>query len=222
MTIQENLNKITATLPKHVTLVAVSKTKPVNAIMEAYKAGQRVFGENKIQEMVDKYDVLPNDIQWHMIGHVQKNKVKYMASFVSLIHGVDDIKLLEEINNQAKKHDRIINCLLQIKIASEDTKFGMTPMEAKSLLLSPVFSELKNIKVVGVMGMATFTDNQTQIKNEFTLLKTTFDTLKSFETFNFKPEIVSMGMSGDYELAIECGSNMIRVGSSIFGERHYN
>lgn len=222
MTIQENLNKITATLPKHVTLVAVSKTKPVNAIMEAYKAGQRVFGENKIQEMVDKYDVLPNDIQWHMIGHVQKNKVKYMASFVSLIHGVDDIKLLEEINKQAKKHDRIINCLLQIKIASEDTKFGMTPMEAKSLLLSPVFSELKNIKVVGVMGMATFTDNQSQIKNEFTLLKTTFDTLKSFETFNFKPEIVSMGMSGDYELAIECGSNMIRVGSSIFGERHYN
>ncbi len=222
MTIQENLNKIIATLPKHVTLVAVSKTKPVNAIMEAYKAGQRVFGENKIQEMVDKYDVLPNDIQWHMIGHVQKNKVKYMASFVSLIHGVDDIKLLEEINKQAKKHDRIINCLLQIKIASEDTKFGMTPMEAKSLLLSPVFSELKNIKVVGVMGMATFTDNQSQIKNEFTLLKTTFDTLKSFETFNFKPEIVSMGMSGDYELAIECGSNMIRVGSSIFGERHYN
>ncbi|MFD0835817.1 YggS family pyridoxal phosphate-dependent enzyme [Mariniflexile aquimaris] len=222
MSIQENLNKITVTLPKHVTLVAVSKTKPVNAIMEAYKAGQRVFGENKIQEMVDKYDVLPNDIQWHMIGHVQKNKVKYMASFVSLIHGVDDIKLLEEINKQAKKHDRIINCLLQIKIASEDTKFGMTPMEAKSLLLSPVFSELKNIKVVGVMGMATFTDNQSQIKNEFTLLKTTFDTLKSFETFNFKPEIVSMGMSGDYELAIECGSNMIRVGSSIFGERHYN
>ncbi len=130
MTIQENLNKIKSTLPKHVTLVAVSKTKPVNAIMEAYKAGQRIFGENKIQEMVDKYDVLPNDIEWHMIGHVQKNKVKYMASFVSLIHGVDDIKLLEEINKQAKKHDRIINCLLQIKIASEESKFGMTPIEA--------------------------------------------------------------------------------------------
>ena len=221
MTIQENLNKIKSTLPKHVTLVAVSKTKPVNAIMEAYKAGQRIFGENKIQEMVDKYDVLPNDIEWHMIGHVQKNKVKYMASFVSLIHGVDDIKLLEEINKQAKKHDRIINCLLQIKIASEESKFGMTPIEAKSLLQSPVFSELKNIKITGVMGMATFTENESQIRNEFTLLKTTFDTLKSFETFNFKPETISMGMSGDYELAVACGSNMIRVGSSIFGERNY-
>ena len=221
MTIQENLNKIKSTLPKHVTLVAVSKTKPVNAIMEAYKAGQRVFGENKIQEMVDKYDVLQNDIEWHMIVHVQKNKVKYMASFVSLIHGVDDIKLLEEINKQAKKHDRIINCLLQIKIASEESKFGMTPIEAKSLLQSPVFSELKNIKITGVMGMATFTENESQIRNEFTLLKTTFDTLKSFETFNFKPETISMGMSGDYELAVACGSNMIRVGSSIFGERNY-
>ena len=222
MSISNNLNQIKSQLPSHVTLVAVSKTKPVSDLMEAYNAGQRIFGENKIQEMVDKYDVLPNDIQWHMIGHVQKNKVKYMASFVSLIHGVDDIKLLEEINKQAKKHDRIINCLIQIKIASEDTKFGMTPMEAKSLLQSPVFSELKNIKITGVMGMATFTDNQTQIKNEFTLLKTTFDTLKSFETFNFRAEIVSMGMSRDYQLAIECGSNMIRVGSSIFGERHYN
>jgi pyridoxal phosphate enzyme (YggS family) len=222
MTIQQNLNYIKSTLPDHVTLVAVSKTKPVSDLMEAYNAGQRVFGENKIQEMVEKQEAMPKDIEWHMIGHVQSNKVKYMASFVNLIHGVDNFKLLEEINKQALKHNRIINCLLQIKIASEESKFGMTPHEASNLLKSPAFSELKNIKIVGVMGMATFTDNESQIKKEFALLKTTFDALKSIETFNFKPETVSMGMSGDYALAIECGSNMIRVGSSIFGERNYS
>jgi pyridoxal phosphate enzyme (YggS family) len=222
MTIQQNLNYIKSTLPDHVTLVAVSKTKPVSDLMEAYNAGQRVFGENKIQEMVEKQEAMPKDIEWHMIGHVQSNKVKYMASFVNLIHGVDNFKLLEEINKQALKHNRIINCLLQIKIASEESKFGMTPNEASNLLKSPAFSELKNIKIVGVMGMATFTDNESQIKKEFALLKTTFDALKSIETFNFKPEIISMGMSGDYALAIECGSNMIRVGSSIFGERNYS
>jgi len=222
MTIQQNLNYIKSTLPDHVTLVAVSKTKPVSDLMEAYNAGQRVFGENKIQEMVEKQEAMPKDIEWHMIGHVQSNKVKYMASFVNLIHGVDNFKLLEEINKQALKHNRIINCLLQIKIASEESKFGMTPNEASNLLKSPAFSELKNIKIVGVMGMATFTDNESQIKKEFALLKTTFDALKSIETFNFKPETVSMGMSGDYALAIECGSNMIRVGSSIFGERNYS
>ncbi len=222
MTIQQNLNYIKSTLPDHVTLVAVSKTKPVSDLMEAYNAGQRIFGENKIQEMVEKQEAMPKDIEWHMIGHVQSNKVKYMASFVSLIHGVDNFKLLEEINKQALKHNKIINCLLQIKIASEESKFGMTPNEATNLLKSPAFSELKNIKIVGVMGMATFTDNESQIKKEFALLKTTFDALKSIETFNFKPETISMGMSGDYALAIECGSSMIRVGSSIFGERNYS
>jgi pyridoxal phosphate enzyme (YggS family) len=222
MNIAQNLQHIKSTLPKHVTLVAVSKTKPISAILEAYNAGQRVFGENKIQEMVDKYDVLPNNIEWHMIGHVQKNKVKYMASFVSLIHGVDDYKLLEEINKQAKKNERIINCLLQIKIASEDSKFGMTAEEASGIIQSKAFSELKHVKIVGVMGMATFTDDQVQIKKEFTLLKSIFDGLKPLKTFNFQPETISMGMSGDYQLAIASGSTMVRLGSSIFGERNYN
>lgn len=221
MHIQDNLNHIKSILPKYVTLVAVSKTKPVSDLMEAYNAGQRIFGENKIQEMVEKHEVMPKDIDWHMIGHVQSNKVKYMASFVKLIHGVDNFKLLEEINKQAKKHNRIIDCLLQIKIASEDSKFGMTALEATDILKSDSFSKLKNIQVTGVMGMATFTDDENQIKKEFTLLKTTFDALKSHESFNFKPETISMGMSGDYALAIDCGSTMIRVGSSIFGERNY-
>jgi len=222
MAIKENLNYIKSALPQHVILVAVSKTKPVSDLMEAYNAGQRIFGENKIQEMADKHETMPKDIQWHMIGHVQKNKVKYMASFVALIHGVDDIKLLEEINKQALKHERIIDCLLQIKIASEDSKFGMHPDEATQLIQSEQFSKLKNIRVTGLMGMATFTEDDNKIKQEFQLLKSTFDALKPFETFNFKPEIISMGMSGDYQLAIECGSNMIRVGSSIFGERNYS
>ena len=222
MSIKDNLKNIKSTLPKYVTLVAVSKTKPISDLFEAYNAGQRVFGENKIQEMAAKYDALPKDIAWHMIGHVQKNKVKYMAPFVSLIHGVENLKLLEEINKQALKHDRIIDCLLQIKIASEDSKFGMTPENASILLQTKDFSELKNIRVIGLMGMATFTEDEDQIKEEFQLLKQTFDTLKPLESFNFKPEIISMGMSGDYQLAIACGSTMIRVGSSIFGERNYS
>lgn len=219
MSIQENLNQIKSELPSHVTLVAVSKTKPVSAIMEAYNAGQRVFGENKIQEMVEKYEQMPKDIEWHMIGHVQRNKVKYMAPFVHLIHGVDNLKLLIEINKEAKKHNRIINCLLQIKIASEDSKFGMAPDEASEIIQSKSFSELKNINVIGFMGMATFTEDQNQIEQEFRVLKTTFDNLKTLETFNFKPTTISMGMSDDYKLAIACGSTMIRVGSSIFGNR---
>ncbi len=222
MSIQQNLIHIKSTIPKHVTLVTVSKTKPVADLTQAYDAGQRIFGENKIQEMVEKYEAMPKDIKWHMIGHVQSNKVKYMAPFVSLIHGVDNFKLLKEINKQAKKHDRIIDCLLQIKIASEESKFGMLPTEASDLLQSKAFSELKNIQIVGVMGMATFTENENQIKKEFTLLKTTFDALKLHKSFNFKPETISMGMSGDYALAIECGSTMIRVGSSIFGSRIKN
>lgn len=219
--IQENLKHIKSTLPDHVTLVAVSKTKPVEDLMEAYHTGQRIFGENKIQEMATKFEEMPKDIKWHMIGHVQTNKVKYMAHFVSLIHGVDNIKLLKEINKQALKHDRIIDCLLQIKIASEESKFGITPDDAATLLQSETVSELKNIRITGLMGMATFTEDENQIKNEFNVLKRTFDTIKQLEIFNFKPEIISMGMSGDYKIAIDCGSTMIRVGSSIFRSRNY-
>lgn len=222
MSISKNLNHIKSQLPKQVTLVAVSKTKPVSDLMQAYNSGQRIFGENKIQEMVEKHEQMPEDIEWHMIGHVQRNKVKYMASFVSLIHGVDNFKLLKEINKQALKHDRVIECLLQIKIASEDSKFGMNSQEVKDILSSPEFSELKNIKVVGLMGMATFTDNQEQLKKEFNHLKTTFDQLKGTKTENFNLQTISMGMSADYKLAIECGSTMIRVGSSIFGARNYS
>ncbi|WP_458626229.1 YggS family pyridoxal phosphate-dependent enzyme [Winogradskyella sp. PC D3.3] len=219
MNIKENLNHIKSTLPEHVTLVAVSKTKPVSDLMEAYDAGQRIFGENKIQEMAEKHEQMPKDIEWHMIGHVQRNKVKYMAEFVSLIHGVESFKLLNEINKQAKKHDRVIDCLLQIKIAEEDSKFGMSATDASILLQSDEFSELKNIRVVGVMGMATFTDNMTQVENEFKFLKHTFTALK---TLNTELTTISMGMSGDYQLAIDCGSTMVRVGSSIFGARNYN
>ncbi|MGA1227448.1 MAG: YggS family pyridoxal phosphate-dependent enzyme [Tamlana sp.] len=222
MSIAENLNKIKSTLPEHVTLVAVSKTKPVSDLMEAYNAGQRVFGENKIQEMSEKHEQMPKDIEWHMIGHVQSNKVKYMSSFVRLIHGVDNLKLLKEINKQGKKHNRVIDCLLQIKIAEEDSKFGMSYQEALEIIESKAFSELKNIKIVGVMGMATFTDDENQIKKEFSFLKDAFDELKKLQTANCELQTVSMGMSGDYELAIACGSNMIRVGSSIFGSRNYN
>ncbi|MEO8932858.1 MAG: YggS family pyridoxal phosphate-dependent enzyme [Xanthomarina sp.] len=218
MSIQQNLNHIKSSLPEHVTLVAVSKTKSIPEIMEAYKAGQRIFGENKIQEMVEKHEEMPKDIAWHMIGHVQRNKVKHMASFVSLIHGVENFRTLKEINKQAKNHDRIIDCLLQIKIASEESKFGMSIQEALEILESSEFLELKNIQVVGVMGMATFTDHQEQIKEEFSLLKTASNQLK---TIHPELKIVSMGMSGDYPLAITCGSNMVRVGSSIFGERNY-
>ena len=219
MSIKDNLNYIKSQLPNHVTLVAVSKTKPVSDLMEAYNAGQRIFGENKIQEMAEKYEEMPKDIEWHMIGHVQRNKVKYMAEFVSLIHGVESFKLLKEINKQAEKHDRIIDCLIQIKIAEEESKFGMSAKEASTLLQSPEFSQLKHINIVGVMGMATFTDDMKQVENEFKFLKSTFDELK---TLNPNLLTISMGMSGDYQLAIDCGSTMVRVGSSIFGARNYD
>lgn len=219
MSIKKNLQHIKSTLPEHVTLVAVSKTKPVIELMEAYEAGQRVFGENKIQEMAEKYEQMPKDIQWHMIGHVQRNKVKYMAEFVSLIHGVDSLKLLKEINKQAKKYNRVIDCLLQIKIAKEDSKFGMSLKTASELLQSEEFLNLKNIRITGVMGMATFTDDRQQVENEFKFLASTFDGLK---TLNSELLTISMGMSGDYQLAIECGSTMVRVGSSIFGARNYH
>jgi pyridoxal phosphate enzyme (YggS family) len=219
MSIAHNLLKIKSFLPSTVTLVAVSKTKPVSDLMEAYEAGQRIFGENKIQEMAEKWEAMPKDIEWHMIGHVQTNKVKFMAPFVSLIHGVDSLKLLEEINKQAKKNNRVIDCLLQIYIAEEETKFGLDEEELTEILNSATFQELKNIRVVGLMGMATFTDNQTQIKKEFTHLKSIFDLSNQLLTSNFQLLTLSMGMSGDYQLAIDCGSTMVRIGSSIFGGR---
>lgn len=216
MSIKSNLLEIQSTLPTNVTLVAVSKTKPVADLMEAYDVGQRIFGENKIQEMTEKWERMPKDSQWHMIGHVQTNKVKYMAEYVSLIHGVDSFKLLQEINKQAAKHNRVIDCLLQMYIADEETKFGLDETELNEILNSEEYKSLRNIKVIGLMGMATFTDNQLQIKKEFQNLKTIFDT---FTMYNSQFTTLSMGMSGDYKLAIECGSTMVRIGSSIFGGR---
>jgi hypothetical protein len=220
MSITNNLLQIKSQLPNQVTLVAVSKTKPIADLMEAYNAGQRIFGENKIQEMTDKWEQLPKDTQWHMIGHVQTNKIKYMSAYVSLIHGVDSFKLLEEINKQAIKHHRIIDCLLQVYIAEEESKFGLDEQDLIEILNSEEFKQLKNIKIVGLMGLATFTENQNQIKNEFQKLKRIFDKLQNQPTtYNLQPTTLSMGMSGDYKLAIESGSTMVRIGSSIFGTR---
>jgi pyridoxal phosphate enzyme (YggS family) len=219
MSIAQNLLQIKSQLPENVTLVAVSKTKPVADLMEAYNAGQRIFGENKIQEMTEKWEQMPKDIQWHMIGHVQTNKVKFMAEYVSLIHGVDSLRLLHEINKEAKKHNRIIDCLLQIYIANEETKFGLDEEELLQLVSSDEFKILQNIRIIGLMGMATFTDNQNKIKKEFQHLKEIFDKTSILKTENCQLNTLSMGMSGDYKLAIECGSTMIRVGSSIFGIR---
>ena len=220
MSIKNNLLEIKSQLPENVTLVAVSKTKPVSDLMEAYNAGQRIFGENKIQEMTEKWETMPKDIQWHMIGHVQTNKVKFMAEYIALIHGVDSLKLLQEIDKQAKKHNRVIDCLLQMYIADEETKFGLDEKELAEILNSTEFKALQNIKIVGLMGMATFTENQNQIKNEFQNLKTIFDKINKLSIVNYQLSIISMGMSGDYQLAIECGSTMIRIGSSIFGGRN--
>jgi pyridoxal phosphate enzyme (YggS family) len=221
MSIANNLAKIKSALPPHVTLVAVSKTKPVTDLMEAYKAGQRIFGENKIQEMTEKWQQMPKDIQWHMIGHVQSNKVKYMIPYVSLIHGVDSLKLLIEINRLAAKWRKKVDCLLQIHIAEEETKFGLDENELEEMLKQVQHDkdQFANIKIVGLMGMATFTDDQTQIKREFLHLKAIFDKHSQMKTDNCHLTTLSMGMSGDYQLAIECGSNMIRIGSSIFGSR---
>ena len=216
MNIKENTLSLLNQLPMEVKLVAVSKTKSNNDILESYKAGQRIFGENKVQEMTRKHEVLPKDIQWHMIGHVQSNKVKYMAPFVALIHGVDSLKLLKEINKQALKNNRVINCLLQVHIARESTKFGLSNIECIEALIAA--ESLENIIIKGLMGMATFTDDQSQIEQEFNGLKQLYDELaKKYSEF----EILSMGMSGDYHIAITKGSNMIRVGSKIFGERNY-
>ncbi|MFL2604261.1 MAG: YggS family pyridoxal phosphate-dependent enzyme [Flavobacteriaceae bacterium] len=212
MKIKENLSLIKDKLNKNVILVAVSKTKPVKDLLEAYNAGQRIFGENKIQEMVSKWEVMPKDVKWHMIGHVQTNKVKYMAPFVDFIHAVDSIRLLGEIQKQAKKNNRQIKCLIQIRIAKEETKFGILPHELELFLESS--KSYNNILIEGLMGMASFTKDKNQIRNEFKLLKSIYDKYQSFK-------ILSMGMSGDYGIAIEEGSNMIRVGSKIFGERFY-
>ena len=220
MSIQDNLLKIKSQLPENVTLVAVSKTKPVEDLMEAYHAGQRIFGENKIQEMTEKWQQMPKDVEWHMIGHVQSNKVKYMVPYVKLIHGVDSFKLLKEVNRQAIRWRKSINCLLQIHIAEEETKFGLDEKELEELLNSDEFKEMKNINVIGLMGMATFTDNEEQIKKEFQYLKTIFDKVSKLKTDNCQLNTLSMGMSGDYQLAIEYGSTMVRIGSSIFGNRN--
>lgn len=218
--IKEALNNIQKEIPAGVQLVAVSKTKPVSLIQEAYDEGQRIFGENRAQELADKYEQLPKDIQWHAIGHLQTNKVKYIAPFVSMIHAVDSMKLLKEINKEAEKNNRVINCLLQFHIAEEDSKYGLKFDEARDLLESPEFVELQNVSIVGVMGMATFTDNTEQIREEFRTLENYFQITKShFFKFNTAFEHISMGMSGDYPIAIEEGSTMVRVGSAIFGKR---
>ncbi|MEN8125918.1 MAG: YggS family pyridoxal phosphate-dependent enzyme [Bacteroidota bacterium] len=223
MFVKQNITEFLKSLPKQISLVAVSKTKPIADIQEAYDTGHRIFGENKIQEMVQKYEALPKDIQWHMIGHLQRNKVKYMAHFVSLIHGVDSFKTLVEINKQAKKHNRIIFCLLQARIAQEETKFGLEFQEIEKIVKSEEFKALENIKVVGLMGMASFTDVEDQISNEFKSLQIFFDKLKDskIESLNLELNTLSMGMSGDYKIALANGSNMIRVGSAIFGVRNY-
>ena len=221
MSIAQNLNNIKSQLPENVTLVAVSKTKPVADLMEAYNAGQRTFGENKIQEMTEKWQQMPKDIEWHMIGHVQSNKVKYMIPYVKLIHGVDSLKLLKEINRLAAKWRKKVDCLLQVHIAEEETKFGLDKKELEEILhfVQDDKNEMNNIRIVGLMGMATFTDNQEQIKKEFLHLKSIFDKVSKLKTDNCQLNTLSMGMSGDYQLAIECGSTMVRIGSSIFGTR---
>lgn len=221
--IQENLEKIARQIPEHVQLVAVSKTKSNEDIMEAYKAGQRVFGENKVQDLGKKYEELPKDIEWHYIGHLQTNKVKYLAPFVHMIEAVDSLKLLKEINKKAKAHDRTIKCMLQFHIAEEESKFGYSYAEVEELLGSDEFKAMENIQIAGVMGMATYTTNEDQIRNEFKTLKAYFDKLKvSFFEADACFKEISMGMSNDFLIAIEEGSTMIRIGSDIFGARNYH
>ena len=222
MSIAENINRIKASLPSTVKLVAVSKTKPVELLMEAYSTGQRAFGENKVQELVSKYEALPKDIEWHFIGHLQTNKIKYIIPFVHLIHGIDSFKLLKAIDREAKQANRIVHCLLQFHIAEEETKFGLSMDEAIEMLNSSEFKSLNHVKISGVMGMATYTDDTNQVRNEFAHLKTIFDRLKS-EYFPLEAEFkeISMGMSGDYLIAVQEGSTLVRIGSTIFGERIY-
>jgi pyridoxal phosphate enzyme (YggS family) len=220
MSIENDLKRITGELLAGVTLVAVSKTKPVAIIQEAYDAGHRVFGENKVQELVEKQEALPKDIQWHMIGHLQSNKVKYIAPFVSLIHGIDSLKLLTVVNKEGLKNNRKIPCLLQVHIAQEETKFGFDAQEIQQLIDEDVFSNLYHVEIHGLMGMASYTPDQEQVRKEFRSLRQLFEKLKS-SYFSSVPEFrtLSMGMSGDYDLAMKEGSNMVRIGSAIFGSR---
>lgn len=222
MSVSENLREIWKQIPGHVRLVAVSKTKPVKDILEAYEAGQKVFGENKAQDLIAKQPDLPGDIEWHFIGHLQRNKVKYLAPFVSMIESVDSLKLLKEIDKQGSRHNRIIKCLLQFHIASEETKFGLDPDEAEEILVSGEYRTMNNIALCGVMGMATFTDEEAVLRKEFSSLREIFHVLKErhFKANDAFREI-SMGMSGDYKLAIEEGSTNVRVGTAIFGARNY-
>lgn len=217
MSIQENYKKIKEQLPLEVELVAVSKTHPVSAIQEVYNSGQKVFGENKVQELAEKYPVLPKDIQWHLIGHLQTNKVKYIAEFIDTIQSVDSEKLINEINKEAGKHNRKIKVLLQVKIAEEDTKFGLEPAEAENLFQKFTEGDFPNIDITGLMGMATFTEDKEQVRKEFKKLKGLFDEL----SHKIPLDTLSMGMSDDFPVAIECGANSVRVGSAIFGQRDY-
>ncbi|MDX9846420.1 MAG: YggS family pyridoxal phosphate-dependent enzyme [Tenuifilaceae bacterium] len=222
MSVAQNLLSIKSELPQGVVLVAISKTHPPETIMQAYNAGQRIFGENKVQEMISKYEAMPKDIQWHLVGHLQTNKVKYIAPFVQLIHSVDSLKLLKEIDKGAARNNRVIDCLLQMHIAEEDTKFGLSHDELKELLLSGSLKQLQNVRIVGLMGMATFTDDLNHVRREFKGLANIFNKVKEeFFSQDSYFNTLSMGMSGDYQIAIEEGATMIRVGSNIFGVRNY-
>ena len=216
--IDENINKIRSDIPDYVELIAISKTKPNEDIMKAYENGHRSFGENKIQEMSRKFEELPKDIIWHMVGHVQSNKIKFMAPYVNLIHGVDSFKSIKTINKEGQKNNRILNCLLQLKVSKEESKFGLEADALKKIIFSDEYYEMENIKIIGIMAMATNTKNKDIVRNEFIYAKNIFDEISATDN-NF--EILSMGMSNDYQLAIECGSNMIRIGSLIFGDRNY-
>ena len=216
--ITENIHKIVSTIPKNVKLIAISKTKTNQDIMKAYESGQRFFGENKIQEMSIKFEDLPKDIKWHMVGHVQSNKIKYMAPYVDLIHGIDSLKSIKIINKEGVKNNRVINCLLQLKISKEESKFGLDEKQLKEIIFSTDYKEMNNIKIKGMMAMASNTKNESTIKKEFVFAKKIFNEINSLDN-DF--DILSMGMSNDYQIAIECGSNMIRLGSLIFGERNY-
>lgn len=213
-----NIHKIVSNIPKNVKLIAISKTKTNDDIMKAYESGQRLFGENKIQEMSSKFEDLPKDIKWHMVGHVQSNKIKYMAPYVDLIHGIDSLKSIKIINKEGVKNNRVINCLLQLKISKEESKFGLDEKQLKEIIFSTDYKEMNNIKIKGMMAMASNTKNESTIKKEFVFAKKVFNEINSLDN-NF--DILSMGMSNDYQIAIECGSNMIRLGSLIFGERNY-
>lgn len=222
MSIKKNIEKIKQDLPDHCRLIVVSKTQPINRILEAYESGHRIFGENKVQELCSKFEELPKNIEWHLIGHLQTNKVKYVAQFIHLIHAVDSLKLLQEINKQAQKVNRTIKCLLQIYIAEEETKFGLSQPELSDLIQSNEIENLKNIQIIGLMGMATFTENTEQIRKEFKYLRTIFNSIAEQNLpENVRMQELSMGMSGDYKIAIEEGSTLVRIGTSIFGERKY-